>query len=102
MAIFDKDKSLLEKAKEAASRVKEKSLELVSDEKFADLISKAVEKQEAVNDVLQERDSNYRISSIDLEMGLPPKIIFGIKRISDTDSLEADTAQDSDSHDLET
>ncbi|MEE8296503.1 MAG: hypothetical protein V3R26_01595 [Hyphomicrobium sp.] len=101
MAIFDKDKSLLEKAKEAASRVKEKSLELVSDEKFADLISKAVEKQEAVNDVLQERDSNYRISSIDIEMGLPPKIIFGVKRIADTDPLEVDAAQDSDSHDLE-
>ncbi len=102
MTIFDNDKNLFEKAKEAVSQVKEKTLEYISDEKFADLITKAVEKQEAVNNVLQERDSNYRISSIDLEMGLPPKIIFGIRRISDTDSLKSDADHDSDSHDLET
>ncbi len=101
MAIFDKDKDLLGKAKEAASRLKDKSLELVSDEKFADLISKAVEKQEGVNDVLHQRGSNYRISSIDIEMGLPPKIIFGIKRVTDSDSLEVDVDEGSDSRDLE-
>lgn len=93
MTIFGKNKDLLGKAKEAASRVKDISMELISDEKFADLITKAVEKQEGVNSVLKERTSNYRISGIAVEIGFPPKVIFEVKRIADTEETELDDAQ---------
>ena len=86
MPIFDKNKELLEKAKQAGNTIKDKSLDLVSDEKLADLVMKAVERQEGVNGVLQTRGSNYRISDIELEMGLPPKIIFGVRRLHDGNS----------------
>ena len=81
MAIFDKN--LLDKAKDAGTALKDKSLEMVSDEKLADLIMKAVERQEGVNKELQSRGANYRIDGIELEMGLPPKVIFGVRRISE-------------------
>lgn len=85
MAIFDNKNDLLEKAKQAGNNIKDKSLDLLSDEKLADLVIKAVERQEGVNDVLKQRNSNYRVSDIDLEMGLPPKIVFGIRRSRDTE-----------------
>jgi hypothetical protein len=43
----------------------------------------AVSKQEDVNKVLKEKGSNYRISDVEIEMGVPPKLIFGIRRKSE-------------------
>ncbi len=68
MAIFNKDNKLVGKAKDAVSRAK-----VVSEEKLADLILKAVNKQKCVNDILHQRGSDYRINSIDVEVGLPPR-----------------------------
>ena len=75
-----KDSELLSKAKKMAGKVKDKSLGLIGDETLAEMIMVAVSKQEDVNKVLKEKGSNYRISEIEIEMGIPPKLIFGIRR----------------------
>jgi hypothetical protein len=49
---------------------------------------KAVEKQEKVNAILKQRGSGYRVSGIDLQMGIPPTITFGVRRVaSDSESM---------------
>lgn len=75
MRIFDK-------AKEISGKVISKTLEFSSDGLIADAIELSVSKQEKVNAVLKERDSKYRIRTIDLEMGIPPKVIFNICKVS--------------------
>jgi len=75
--------SLLDKAKELSSKAVEKSTEFSSDELIANTIMKAVEKQEKVNDLLQAKGSNYRVNDIDLQMGIPPTVVFGIRKVSD-------------------
>ncbi|SFP61511.1 hypothetical protein SAMN05216419_100946 [Nitrosomonas cryotolerans] len=80
---------ILDKAKELSNRVADKTIEFSSDEIIADTIMKAVNKQEKVNAILKSRGSNYRVSSIDLAMGIPPSVSFGIRRVSETaDSKE--------------
>lgn len=73
--------SILDKAKEISNKVTEKAVEFSSDELIADTIIKAIEKQEKVNKILQEKGSNYRVNDVDLEMGIPPTIVFGIRRM---------------------
>ena len=90
MSLFDRDSpdSLFRRAREAASRVREKSIELVSDEKLADLVVRAAAKQESVNEALRKRGSRYRISNIDIEIGLPPSVSFRIRRLHEQDEDE--------------
>ncbi len=71
--------SIFDKAKEITARVTEFS----SDEVIANAIMKAVKKQENVNALLKEKGSNYRVSDIELEMGIPPTISFGVRRVSE-------------------
>lgn len=73
--------SIFDKAKEISDKVKDKAVEFSSDELIADTIIKAVEKQDKVNAVLAERGSSYRVNDIDLQMGIPPTVTFGIRRI---------------------
>ncbi len=82
MSLFNKakDSELLSKAKKMAGKLKDKPLDLIGDETLAEMIMAAVSKQEDVNKVLKEKGSNYRISDIEIEMGIPPKLIFGIRR----------------------
>ena len=74
---------ILDKAKGLAGKVTETVTEFSSDELIANTIIKAVEKQEKVNAILKEKGSNYRVSDLDLEMGIPPTISFGVRRIDD-------------------
>ncbi len=74
--------SIFDKAKEITSKVVEKTVEFSSDELIANTIIKAVEKQEKVNAVLERKGSNYRVNDIDLQMGIPPTVVFGIRKIS--------------------
>lgn len=76
MAFFDK-------AKELSGKVMDKTLEFSSDELIADTIIMSMKKQEKVNAILKQRGSNYRVTGVDLEMGVPPKIIFGVRRITE-------------------
>jgi hypothetical protein len=74
MSIFNKakDSELLSKAKKMAGKLKDKPLDLIGDETLAEMIMAAVSKQEYVNKVLEGKGSNYRISEIEIEMGIPP------------------------------
>ena len=72
MSIFDKAKELTDKVTEFSS-----------DEVIANAIMKAVKKQENVNALLKEKGSNYRVCDIELEMGIPPTISFGVRRVSE-------------------
>lgn len=74
---------ILDKAKELTSKVTESVTEFSSDEVIANTIIKAVKKQEKVNAILKEKGSNYRVSGIDLEMGIPPTISFGVRRVNE-------------------
>ena len=75
--------SLFDKAKEISEKVSGSVAEFSSDEVIANTVIKAVEKQEKVNDILKERGSNYRISNIELEMGISTTVSFGIRRIEE-------------------
>lgn len=75
--------SIFDKAKELSERVTEKSNDFSSDEAIANMIIKAVNKQEKVNAILEKKEANYRICDIDLSMSIPPAIIFGIRRLDD-------------------
>ena len=74
--------SIFDKAKEISSKVVDKSVEFSSDELIANTIIKAVEKQDKVNKILEEKGSNYRVNDIDLKMGIPPTVVFGIRKVS--------------------
>ena len=76
--------SILDKAKELSNRVADKTVEFSSDEVIASTIIKAVEKQEKVNAILKARGSNYRIGNLNLGMGIPPSVTFGIWRIQES------------------
>ena len=75
--------SIFDKAKEISAQVIDKTVEFSSDELIAKTIIKAVEKQEKVNKILEEKGSNYRVNDIDLQMGIPPTVVFGIRKVSD-------------------
>jgi hypothetical protein len=80
--------TLFDKAKELSSKVMDKTVEFSSDEIIADTIIAAMKKQEKVNAILKQRGSNYRVSGVDLEMGVPPKMIFGVRRIAESNENE--------------
>jgi len=80
--------SFLDKAKELSNKVAEKTVEFSSDEVIADTIIKATDKQEKVNAILKTRGSNYRVSSLNLSMGIPPGVSFGIRRVKEDDEYE--------------
>jgi hypothetical protein len=83
---------ILDKAKEISGKVTESVSEFSSDEVIANTIIKAVEKQEKVNNLLKEKGSNYRVSDIELEMGIPPTVSFGIRRVDNkTENSSPDT-----------
>ncbi len=75
----------LDKAKELGSKVNESISDLSSDEMIANTIIKAVEKQEKVNVILKEKGANYRVADMELNMGIPPTVTFGVRRISEED-----------------
>lgn len=77
--------SILDKAKELTNKVADKTVEFSSDEVIASTIIKAVEKQEKVNAILKARGSNYRIGSLNLGMGIPPSVTFGIWRLTEAE-----------------
>ena len=86
---------ILDKAKEIGGKVSESVTSFSSDEVIADTIIKAVEKQEKVNAILQEKGSNYRVSDIELGMGLPPSVTFGVRRTENkNDNSPGESPQD--------
>lgn len=78
--------SLLDKAKGLADSVTGAVTEFDTDEAIANTIVKAVEKQEKVNALLKAKGSNYRVADIELGMGIPPSVTFGVRRLEDVGS----------------
>lgn len=72
---------ILDKAKEIGDKVNESVTSFSSDEVIANTVIKAVEKQEKVNKILEAKGCNYRVSDIELGMGIPPTVTFGVRRI---------------------
>ncbi len=76
---------ILDKAKALGDKVNESMTAFSSDEVITKTVMKAVEKQEKVNALLKKKGCNYRISDIELGMGIPPTVNFGVRRISDAE-----------------
>jgi len=74
--------SILDKAKNLAESVSGVVTGFDSDEAIANTIIKAVEKQEKVNALLKSKGSNYIIADIELGIGIPPSVTFGVRRLS--------------------
>ena len=74
---------LFDKAKELTDKVTESITSFSSDEVIANTVIKAVEKQERVNAILKEKGCNYLVSDIELGMGVPPTVTFGVRRVDE-------------------
>jgi hypothetical protein len=79
---------ILDKAKKISDQVSESVTSFSSDAVIANTIIKAVEKQERVNALLQEKGANYRVSDIELGMGIPPTVSFGVRRLDESADKE--------------
>lgn len=78
---------ILDKAKNLSNKVTDSVNEFSSDEVLANTIIKAVKKQERINILLKEKGSNYRVSDINLEMGISPTVSFSVKRIDEMNEI---------------
>ena len=74
---------ILDKAKELGDKVNETVATFSSDEVIANTVIKAVDKQEKVNELLKTRGCNYRVADIELGMGIPPTVTFGVRRVEE-------------------
>ncbi|GMQ46684.1 hypothetical protein [Vibrio sp. 10N] len=79
--------NIFDKAKEVADKVTSFS----SDEVIADTVIKAVEKQERVNAILKAKGSNYLVADIELGMGVPPTVTFGVRRVEGVSKIETNS-----------
>ena len=86
MKIFDK-------AREITDKVVESVTSFSSDDVIANTVIKAVEKQEKVNAILKEKGCNYRVSDIELGMGVPPTVTFGVRRVDEANASKESTEQ---------
>ncbi|WNZ55935.1 hypothetical protein QT397_24330 [Microbulbifer sp. MKSA007] len=83
---------IFEKAKELGEKVNESVTAFSSDEVLANTVIKAVEKQEKVNAILKAKGCNYRVADIDLGMGIPPTVTFGVRRVDEFSGETCDEA----------
>jgi len=74
---------ILDKAKELGDKVNEAVAAFSSDEVIANTIIKTVKKQENINEILKQKGSNYRVADIELGMGIPPTVTFGVRRVKE-------------------
>jgi len=74
---------ILDKAKELGDKVNESIATFSSDEVIANAVIKAVGKQESINEILKQKGSNYRVADIELGMGIPPTVTFGVRRVKE-------------------
>lgn len=72
--------SLIDKAKELSGQAAEKFGDLGGDDLIANTIIRAAEKKGRINRLLEEKECEYRISGIEVENSVPPKVVFSISR----------------------
>ena len=84
MGIIDKAKDaadvVADKAQEAVDKVQDQSS---GDDFFADFIIKHTTKQEHINEILESKGSNDRIGNVEIEVGIPPKVVLVVERRSE-------------------
>ncbi len=73
--------SLFKKVSMYWKKFTEKAKSYSADELVADSIIKAGKKKDKVNVILQEKDSLYRISHIEMDIDFPPSVVFKIGKI---------------------
>lgn len=85
---------ILDKAKELGDKVNESVAAFSSDEVIANTVIKAVKKQENINAILKQKGSNYRVADIELGMGIPPTVTFGVRRVKEvSDAIINDSSE---------
>ena len=76
--------SIIDQAKDVADtlidKVQDKEL---GDDFFSDFIIKQTTKQEHINEILESKGSNYRIGNVEIEVGIPPKVVYAIEKKGD-------------------
>ncbi len=72
--------TLIDKAREISGQAVEKVGDLAGDDLIVNAIVRAVNKQDRVNEILKEKGSDYRISGIEVENSIPPKVSFSVGR----------------------
>ncbi|MCB1821183.1 MAG: hypothetical protein KDI73_06330 [Candidatus Competibacteraceae bacterium] len=68
--------------KKRADQVAEKFGDLGGDDLIVNAIIRAANKQERMNKLLKEKGSKHRVPGIEVENGIPPKIVFTVTRES--------------------
>jgi len=79
--------SLIDRAKELSGQAMDKVGETVGDLGGDDLIVNTIirvaAKRDRVNKLLEEKGCEYRISGIEVENSIPPKVAFSVSRPSE-------------------
>ena len=75
--------SIIDQAKEVADTVVDKVIDNeLGDDFLADFIIIQTTKQEHINEILESKGSNYRISSVEVEVDVPLKAVYVIEKVS--------------------
>ena len=72
--------SLIDKAKELSGQAAEKVGDLGGDDLITNTIIRVVNKKDRINSSLEEKGCDYRISGIEVENGIPPKVTVIVKQ----------------------
>ena len=74
---------LIDKAKELSSQAVEKVGDLGGDDLVVNAIIRAAKKQVRLNKLLEEQGSDQRVTGIEVDNVIPPKIVFIVKSQSE-------------------
>jgi len=80
MGLIDKAKQI---SGQAVDKVGEAVGELGGDDLIVKTILRVADKKERVNQKLKEQGSDYRITGIEIENNLPPRVVFIVDRESE-------------------
>lgn len=75
--------SIVDKAKELSEQAISKINDLGGDDLIVTTILRVVDKEERLNLRLAEQGSPYRITGIEIDNMIPPKVVFTLSRESD-------------------
>ena len=75
--------SLMDKAKELSEQAVEKAGDLGGDDLMVNVIVRGAKKKDRINKLLQEQGCDYRISGIEVENSIPPKLVFSVHQLSE-------------------
>ncbi len=87
MSLGDKAKELsgqaADKAKELTGQAAELAGDFGGDDLIASTIIRVIAKKDRVNAMLEEKGCDYRITGIEVENGIPPKVAFSVEQVSE-------------------